>query len=146
GDAGGGAAADGSGAAPCCSRADARGNVGAGESGTVWVRERSGDAAYPGGFTITGGRVVAVRGPAGERPRFTGGGMGSAIAVTGGAVAYLERGRVEGSAAAEAVQAVGAVLELDDWWVVLNVAGGVALSNGAVLRARNTVLGANGSA
>jgi hypothetical protein len=146
GDATGCAAANGSPGAPYCTMVAALANVGAGESGTLFVHARAGDAAYTGGFTLTGGRVVAVRGLPDERPRFSGGGVGSPITVTGGAVAYLDRGRIDGSAVAEAVQVVGAVLHLDGWLVVLNQGGGVSLSNGAALFARNSVLGANGSA
>lgn len=146
GDTNGCAAADGSPAAPYCTMAAALANVGVGESGTIFVHQRSGDAAYPGGFTITGGRVVAVRGLPDERPRFSGGGVGAPVTVTGGSVAYLDRGRVDGSAVIEAVQVVGAVLHLDGWIVVLNQGGGISLSNGAELSARNSVLGANGSA
>lgn len=146
GDAGGCAGADGSEVAPYCTMGAALANVGVGEMGTLWVRARTGDAAYAAGFTITGSRVVAIRGLADERPRFSGGGVGAPITISGGAVAYLDRGRVDGSAVIEAVQVVGAVLHLDGWLVVLNQAGAVALSNGAVLHARNSVLGANGSA
>lgn len=146
GDTNGCATADGSPAAPYCTMAAALANVGVGQSGTIFVHARSGDAAYPGGFTITGGRVVAVRGLPDERPRFSGGGVGAPVTITGGSVAYLDRGRVDGSAVIEAVQVVGAVLHLDGWLVVLNQGGGVSLSNGAALSARNSVLGANGSA
>lgn len=146
GDAAGCAAADGSPGAPYCTMAAALANVGVGQTGTLLVHARAGDAAYPGGFTITGGRVVAVRGLPDERPRFSGGGIGAPITVTGGAVAYLDRGRVDGSAVIEAVQVVGAVLYLDGWLVVLNQGGGISLSNGAELSARTSVLGANGSA
>jgi hypothetical protein len=121
-------------------------NVGAGEVGTLLVHARAGDAAYARGFTITDGRVVAVRGLPDERPRFAGGGVGSPITVTGGAVAYLDRGRVDGSALVEAVQVEGAVLHLDGWLVVLNQGGGISLGNGASLSVRNSVIGANGSA
>lgn len=146
GDAAGCAAADGSAGAPYCTMAAALANVGVGQTGTLLVHARSGDAAYPGGFTITGGRVVAVRGLPDERPRFSGGGVGAPVTISGGAVAYLDRGRVDGSALIEAVQVVGAVLHLDGWLVVLNQGGGVSLSNGAELSARTSVLGANGSA
>lgn len=146
GDAGDCTTADGSPGAPYCTVTSALANVGAGEVGTLFVHARAGDAAYTRGFTITDGRVVAVRGLPDERPRFAGGGAGSPITVTGGAVAYLDRGRIDGSALVEAVQVVGAVLHLDGWLVVLNPGGGVALSNGASLVARNSVLGANGSA
>jgi len=146
GDAGSCVAADGSPVSPYCTMGAALANVGPGETGTLWVHARAGDAGYAGGFTITGGRVVAVRGLADERPRFSGGGVGAPVTVTSGAVAYLDRGRVDGSAVVEAVQVVGAVLHLDGWLVVLNQGGGVSLSNGATLFARNSVLGANGSA
>lgn len=146
GDASGCAAADGSPAAPYCSLSAALAEVAPGETGTLWVHARAGDAAYVGGLTITGSRVVAIRGPADERPRFAGGGIGAPITVTGGAIAYLDRGRVDGSAVSEAVQVVGAVLHLDGWLVVLNPGGGVSLSNGAAFYARNSVIGANGSA
>jgi hypothetical protein len=146
GDAPSCAVADGSPAAPFCTLAAALALVPAGETGTLWVHARDGDAAYAGGVTITANRVVAIRGLADERPRFAGGGIGAPITVTAGAVAYLDRGRVDGSAVTAAVQVVGAVLHLDGWLVVLNQGGGVSLSNGAVLHARNSVLGANGSA
>lgn len=146
GDGTGCAAANGSEAAPYCTMAAALANVAPGDTGTLWVHARGGDAAYPGGFTLTGGRVVAVRGLPDERPRFSGGGVGAPVTITGGAVAYLDRGRVDGSAVGEAVQVVGAVLHLDGVLVVLNPGGGIALSNGAFLSARSSVLGANGSA
>jgi hypothetical protein len=146
GDAGGCAAADGSETAPYCTMTAALANVGAGETGTLRVLARSGNAAYSGGFTITGNRVVAIRGLPEERPRFSGGGVGAPITISAGAVAYLEHGRVDGSAVIEAVQVVGAVLHLDGWLVVLNPGGGVAVSNGGALHARNSVIGANGSA
>ncbi|MCX4247564.1 hypothetical protein [Paraliomyxa miuraensis] len=145
GDAGGCAGADGSEASPYCTVAGALANVGVGETGTLWVRARAGDAAYAAGLTLTGGRVVAVRGLADERPRFSGGGVGAPITISGGAVAYLDRGRVDGSSVSEAIAVVGAVLHLDGWLVVLNPGGGVSLSNGAELHARTSVLGANGS-
>ncbi len=145
GDAGSCAAADGSELAPYCTMAAALDNIGIGEAGTLLVRARDGDAAYPAGFTITGSRVVAIRGLPEELPRFSGGGVGAPITISGGAVAYLDRGRVDGSSVTEAVQVVGAVLHLDGWRVVLNPAGGISLSNGATLHARNSVIGANGS-
>lgn len=146
GDAPACAEADGSERSPYCTIAEAMANIGAGEEGTLWLSPREDGLPYSESLTISAARVVAVRAEDGERPRVAGTGVGSPITVSGGAVAYLDHGRVDGSVGAEAISVVGGVLHLQRWLVVLNSGGGIALSNGAELRADTSVIGANGSA
>lgn len=137
---------DGSEAAPYCTLAAARANIGAGEQGTIVLRSRMGGLAYPENLTINAGRVVALRAASGPAPRIGGTGVGAPVTVSGGGIGYVEGIRVDGSVGSVAVQVVGAVLDLRRATVVLNPGGAIGLSNGAELTADNTVLGANGSA
>ncbi len=147
GDAGGCVTADGSVANPYCTVDAALANVGPGQAGTLRIAALAGDGAYAEDVTITGGRVVALRGwPGVPRPRWDSPGGGPVMDVSGGAVVYLEAVRVEGSVGVEAITVSGAVLHLDESVVVLNPGGGIFASNGAHLSARNSVIGANGSA
>ncbi|MEM7153747.1 MAG: hypothetical protein AAF799_12945 [Myxococcota bacterium] len=138
--------ADGSEASPYCTFADAMANIGVGQLGTLRVAAREFGAAYAENLVLAAGRVVAVLSADEEPPRLTGSGIGAPITVSGGAVAYLQGGRVEGSLGTHAISVVGSVLHLHEFRVVLNVGGGIALTNGALLQADNSVLGANGNA
>ena len=137
--------ADGTEVAPYCTVADALTNIGVGELGTLRIHARELGAAYMESITVGAGRVVAML-PADEGvPRLSGSGVVAPLTVTGGAVVYLQGARIEGSVDAFAISVVGSVAHLHEARLVLNVGGGIALSNGSQLQAENSVLGANGS-
>lgn len=131
---------------PYCTIAEAVQQVGPGQLGTVWLAERDDGLPYADSITVGAGRVLALRAADGDVPRITGEGVGSPLSVAGGAVAYLDGGRIDGSVDAEAIVVLGGVLHLSRYRVVQNSGGGISLSNGASLVADTTVIGANGAA
>jgi hypothetical protein len=110
--------------------------IGAGESGTIIVHERSGGAAYKEALAIADGRVVALIAAPGERP-FLENDVGTTLRVFADGEVYVRRFLIGGI---DPIVVEGATLVIDETEVHGSVSAGVQLQADAHLIARNAIL------
>jgi hypothetical protein len=142
GDAGGCAAATGSGAAPFCTIADALAQIGQASRGTIRIAAAS--EPYTEAITIDGNRIVALLAAVDDEPPVLDA-SGAPTLTVDGATAFAQRLQWRSNAQDPALVLDDAVVWIDRSEIVQNQGGGIDASNASVLHLRTSIIGAGGT-
>jgi hypothetical protein len=135
--------ADGTPAAPYCTIAEGLAQIGQAQRGTIRVAASGGP--YSETFEIGANRIVAIL-PTGANDVVVITGSGVPTFALENSTLVVERLRLQGNGQAPAIEASNSGVWLDRMEIVQNQGGGISLGDASELHARNSVIGAGGTA